>query len=162
MSEKIEDLKIVTYPAEILRKKCNKVNIEDYATDNLKKIINKMFEIMKENNGIGLAANQAGLDCRIFVMRLPEQKEKVCINPNISYGCMPCTEEEGCLSEPGLRRRVTRNRFIIINYINEDGNLIEENMADLEARCAQHEIDHLNGIILSDNEDKPLKLSCSI
>jgi len=146
--EQVKNLEIVKYPADILRKK----SIDIKYSEEVKQIAIRMLSLMKDNNGIGLAANQVGLDWRMFVMKISDKDNaKICINPEIIYGCVPYTEKEACLSEPGISVEVTRNKYIVITYIDIDGKIIKENMKDLEARCAQHEIDHLNGIMISDH-----------
>lgn len=142
-----KNLEIVKYPSDILRKKSTPIEL----TENVKQVALRMLELVHLHDGIGLAANQVGLDWRLFVMKLPKAKKpKVCINPEIVYACVPVKDKEGCLSETGISVEISRNRFIIIRYTDIDGKKIEEHMRDLEARCAQHEIDHLNGIVISD------------
>jgi len=144
-------MNLVYAPAEILRTHC----VEVQPSDNVKEIAEKMLEIMKNHGGIGLAANQAGVGIRMFVMQLGKMKKpKICINPVIVHSCHPYTENEGCLSEPGLTQSVTRDKFILIKYMNLDGKIVQEHMKELEARCAQHEIDHLEGILLSSHSKK--------
>ncbi len=148
MTSNIDKLDIVKYPNDILLIKCK--SVEDFTyMDSLSK---KMLELMKLHNGIGLAANQVGLDIRLFVMQISKTMKtpKICINPQIVYGCVPYEEEEGCLSHPGIHRKIVRNKYIVIKYFDVNGKLIESKMKDLEARCAQHEIDHLNGISFID------------
>lgn len=141
-------MNLVYAPAEILRTRCEQVQ----PSDNVKEIAEKMLEIMRNHGGIGLAANQAGVGIRMFVMQLGKMKKpKICINPVIIHSCHPYTENEGCLSEPGLTQSVTRDKFILIKYENLDGKVVQEHMKELEARCAQHEIDHLNGKLLSES-----------
>lgn len=138
------NLEIVKYPSIILTNKSVPIEI----TENVKQVAFRMLELAKLHNGIGLAANQVGLAWRLFVMRL-YKTPKICINPEIINGFVPIKAKEGCLSEPGISVEVIRNRFIFIRYTDIDGKKIEEHMRDLEARCAQHEIDHLDGILIS-------------
>jgi len=147
MSIDTKSMQLVYAPSDILKIRCSEVQ----PSDNVKEIAEKMLEIMKANGGIGLAANQANVSLRIFVMNLENKSPKVCINPVILFGCQPYLDNEGCLSEPGITKNVTRDRFILIKYTDLKGSVIQEHMKDLEARCAQHEIDHLNGILLSNN-----------
>jgi peptide deformylase len=143
----ISKIQLVQIPAEILRQKCKET---EYSED-LRRAADKMLNIMLVNEGVGLAANQANLDIRMFVMKTPKMKRpKTFINPVITYGCVPFEEEEGCLSCPGVRKMVKRNRYVLIEYIDYEGKKVKEHLRDLEARCAQHEIDHLDGILLVD------------
>lgn len=140
-------LKIVYAPDEILRKVCEPVK----SSDDVKSISKKMIEIMKLHGGIGLAANQAGVGLRLFVMQVGNMKNpKVCINPVILHGCVPVLGSEGCLSEPGLTQEVVRHKFILIKYTDINGKVVQEHMKEIEARCAQHEIEHLDGKLISD------------
>jgi len=144
---KIEDVKLMQIPSEILRQKCIEV---DYSED-LKPFADKMLSIMLANNGIGLAANQANIPWRMFVMKTKKMKKpKTFINPVILYECVPYKDTEGCLSCPNVRKEITRSRYILIEYINYEGKKVKEHLRDLEARCTQHEIDHLNGITILD------------
>lgn len=143
----ISKIQLIQLPDEILKQKCKDI---EYSED-LRKAADKMLNIMLMNNGIGLAANQANLDIRMFVMKTPKMKRpKTFINPVITYGCVPYKEEEGCLSCPNVRKIVERNRYVLIEYTDYEGKKIKEHLRDLEARCAQHEIDHLNGICITD------------
>jgi peptide deformylase len=144
----IENVKLMQMPSDILRQVCVEV---DYSED-LKLFADKMYNIMIENNGIGLAANQANIPWRMFVMKTGKMKKpKTFINPVILYSCVPYKDEEGCLSCPNVKKEIIRNRYILIEYINYDGKKVSEHLRDLEARCAQHEIDHLNGILIADS-----------
>jgi peptide deformylase len=96
----IEDVQLMQIPSEILRQKCIEV---DYFED-LKPFADKMLSIMLANNGIGLAANQANIPWRMFVMKTEKMKKpKTFINPVILYECVPYKDSEGCLSCPDER-----------------------------------------------------------
>jgi peptide deformylase len=139
---------LILEPSEILKTKC--ILVEDFSE--IKNIANSMIKIMEENNGIGISAPQIGLSIQLFVMFIKEtmSQPKVFVNPKIKYGCVSCTEEEGCLSIPNIKVKIQRNKFIIVEYQDENGNKLSKNFSNLEARCIQHEIDHLNGILISD------------
>lgn len=103
-------------------------------------------------DGIGLAASQVGLPLRIYVAydRLEENERgelQAYINPFFEPKSIlsPAGEIEGCLSFPGIRGEVMRPENGKLSYINEAGEQVEEQVKGLKARCAQHEIDHLNG-----------------
>jgi peptide deformylase len=147
MTIDLEQIKLMQIPEPILRQKCEVVEF----SEDLRKAADKMLNIMLLNNGIGLAANQANLPIRMFVMKTPKMKKpKTFINPVITYACVPYEDEEGCLSCPGVLKKVKRNRYVLIEYTNYEGKKIKEHLRDLDARCAQHEIDHLDGILLVD------------
>jgi len=145
---------IHTYPDPILRIKTRKV--EDISGDTVK-IAEQMIEMLTIAKGVGLAANQVGIDLRMFVMNpnveeSMDTKEPVTIiNPEIVYKDGFIQYEEGCLSLPDLQAKVGRAQKIILNGINIDGNPIETSeLEGLLAVCSQHEIDHLDGILFID------------
>lgn len=108
--------------------------------------VNKMFEIMKRENGMGLAAPQVGLNLRLFVMTINDE-DIVCINPKI----IAKSEEreirsEGCLSFPKLRLKIGRSNEVFVLYNNPDRTELQRTFTNIAARCFLHELDHLNGI----------------
>jgi peptide deformylase len=120
-------------------------------------IINKMIETMRDNIGVGIAAPQIGISDRIVVIEIQENKRypnakkmplTVMINPEITIVDQEKEDGfEGCLSVPGIRAIVPRYKKIKIDYLSQNG---EKEMMFLEgfpARVAQHEVDHLNGIV---------------
>jgi len=115
--------------------------------------IGKMTELMYEARGLGLAANQVALPYQFLVMNLtgdPNQRdqEEIFINPVIVERSKAVQEdEEGCLSFPKLFQKVRRAKTVKIQAYNVKGEAVEVVASDLAARCWQHEIDHLNGIL---------------
>jgi len=115
----------------------------------------RMVEIMREEGGVGLAANQAGLDLRfaIVVANVDEEEREtdeivVLVNPTIVESSREeCLIEEGCLSIPGLREDVSRPERIRVRYQDEEGNPAELDTGDFLARVIQHELDHLDGVL---------------
>lgn len=124
-------------------------------------ISNEMIELMDTAGGIGLSANQVGLDAQIFVMKphLLENKEPFAlINPElesvtVNYEEMP----EGCLSHPDLYLKVKRPRGVIAKYLDTDAKECKIELYDIDARCFLHEFDHLQGIEFTDRVSR-LKL----
>ena len=121
--------------------------------DELRKLIDDMFETMYDAPGIGLAATQVNVHKRVIVMDLSEDKSepRVFINPEIT----PLTDdlapyEEGCLSVPGFYEKVKRPARVKIKALDRDGNVFEEEADELLATCIQHEIDHLEGKLFVD------------
>jgi peptide deformylase len=145
-------LQIIQYPHPTLRhrsKPLRRVDVE------LRKIVEEMFELMYEHEGVGLAANQVDLPYRLFVANPegdPQAKdaEGVFINPVLSGGRGLEEDEEGCLSIPGIRAPVTRNATIKIQGYDLEGNEIEGELNGLMARIVQHETDHLDGTLFID------------
>lgn len=109
-----------------------------------------MKKIMKQNEGIGLAANQVEIKKRIFVMEV-DNKSYACINPEIvKQKGEPVLMEEGCLSVPGKWGQVPRYQEVVLKYQNIWGKTKTLRAKGLLAQVIQHEIDHLNGILFID------------
>ncbi len=117
----------------------------------LKPRLEQMFEIMDREGGIGLAAPQVGWSVRIFVTCIPvgeaQGDRRVYINPEIIEAEGAEEAEEGCLSFPDIRGRVTRHSEVRMRAEDLQGNVFEEVGTGLTARCWEHEIDHLDGIL---------------
>jgi len=112
----------------------------------------QMFDIMKQSNGVGLSANQIGVDARMFVMRWPaidgeEGGEFTVINPKIvKASSETIVYEEGCLSFPGLYIHLTRPESIDVEFQNQEGKTEQHHLKGWAARIFQHEYDHMDGI----------------
>ncbi len=143
-------LEILEFPDPRLRTVAKPVEKVD---DELRKLIDDMFETMYACPGIGLAATQVDVHQRLIVMDLSEDQTqpRVFINPEIT----PLTDEvapyeEGCLSVPGFYEKVQRPARVHIKALDRDGNTFEEEADELLATCIQHEIDHLDGKLFVD------------
>lgn len=154
-------LPITLYGDKILRKKVSAVLNVDVETVAL---IKNMFETMRNANGVGLAANQVGVNKSIFIVDLSEVEEfenfkpMVVINPEITwYSEEKIKIEEGCLSIPEVRAEVLRPEKIRIRFNDSDMNEKELFADGLLARVMQHEYDHLRGILFTDLIDKSEK-----
>lgn len=113
---------------------------------NIIEFANQMLFTMAHYGGAGLAAPQCGFPYRLFVM----SGGFVCINPVIHHSSKETSfKKEGCLSFPGLYVPVTRPETITIRYTNEFGKRVEATWSGLTARVAQHELDHLEGIVFT-------------
>ncbi len=146
-----DSLTIVSFPHPTLRyvaKPIRRVNAD------LRAIAARMFELMYEFRGVGLAATQVDLPIRMFVMnttgQLGEGEEVVMINPVVSRPRSNEEAEEGCLSLPGIHGNVVRAKTIHINAFDITGNEIDREASGFEARVIQHETDHLNGTLFID------------
>ena len=140
-------MKIVFYGDPVLRETSKEVT---EITKEVKKNLNEMLELMRESNGVGLAANQIGLTERYFVGEVDGKIKKI-INPEIIEFSEEIIElEEGCLSIPGIYKRVKRPEKIKVKYLNEKGETVEEEFDGVWARVFQHELDHLNGVLFID------------
>jgi peptide deformylase len=150
-------LKIKKYPDPILKKKCQEVK---EVTEEIKNLGWDMVGTMEENEGIGLAAPQVGESKRVIVIhplkeRSLEEKSKrlpqVFINPEIiKKSEATITDEEGCLSFPGLFLKIKRAKEVEIEALDKDGKKVQIKAEGLPARIFQHEIDHLDGILFID------------
>jgi len=122
----------------------------------LKKMIHQMFDLMYSNDGIGLAANQVDLPYRLFVMNVKcdpaaKEEEHAFINPVILEQKGGTEEkEEGCLSLPDVHGQVKRAKKIVLNAYTLTGEEVTWEMEGMYARVAQHECDHLDGILFID------------
>ena len=145
-------LKIYMLGQETLRTPANRIVKVD---DSIRKLAKDMLITMYSAKGIGLAAPQVGIQKRILVIDLnfedPESPPNVFINPEIiSSSASLDTYEEGCLSIPGVYLNVVRPSSIKLSYRDEMGRPKKMNAEGLMARCIQHEIDHLNGVLFVD------------
>jgi peptide deformylase len=150
-------LKIVTWPNPILDAPGEPVTSFD---DDLKKLVNNMFETMYSAPGVGLAAVQVGVPKRLFVMDCSGGKDPaqrvVMINPEVVGIEGKQDGDEGCLSFPGIFFNVERNLRAIVRAHDVDGKEFELDATELTARCMLHETDHCDGIVFLDKMT-PLK-----
>ncbi len=148
-------LKVLKYPDPFLFKVVEDVKSFD---EELQKNATEMLETMIESKGVGLAANQVGINKRIFVMKCDIQKEPyVFINPIISEMSEDkVNDEEGCLSFPSLYFQVSRAKTVKLQWQDLNNKVHEEVFGGLEAVCVQHECEHLNGVVFI-NKLSPMK-----
>lgn len=137
------DLHLVKETDNILREECHPWCF--IADGNPNELVRRMIKVMMENNGIGLAASQVGINKRVFVMG-NQDRIYACINPEILEADGNVMDVEGCLSFPDLWLRVRRAETIKVRYKNAMGETIETSFTGLVARVFQHELDHLNGV----------------
>ena len=145
-------MRIVKYPHPTLRHKSKPLRRVDAE---LRKIIRQMLDLMYRDKGVGLAANQVDLPYRLFVMNVqsdPQAKDQeyAFINPVITKRNGTAEDEEGCLSLPEVFAPVKRSEEIMISAYNPAGEEINCELNGLYARAAQHEYDHLDGIVFID------------
>jgi peptide deformylase len=141
-------LNIVKYPDPILSQPGEPVT--EFNAE-VRKLVADMFETTYVNQGIGLAAPQVGVSKRVTVIdvsmgKVPKDK-LVLINPEIIFSEGKLYEEEGCLSFPDIREKVVRAAKVRIRAQDEKGKWFEMDGDDLLARCFQHEVDHLDGVL---------------
>jgi peptide deformylase len=114
----------------------------------LVRLVDDMFETMYEARGVGLAAPQVGVQKRLFVYQMEERDPVAIVNPTIVESRGEWEYEEGCLSIPGLFFPIVRPKEIHLTGWDLDGAEISIEADELEARCFQHELDHLDGRLL--------------
>ncbi len=121
--------------------------------------IKKMRKIMKENNGIGLGANQVGMNWRMFILS-DKEKFYAIFNPQIIKFSKETEDgEEGCLSVDGVIGKVSRYKKIVLLGFNKNGKKVKIKAWGILARAIQHEIDHLNGILFIDKTKQLYKVA---
>lgn len=142
-------LTILEFPDPRLRKKAVPVEVVD---DELRALIDDMFETMYEAPGIGLAATQVDVHRRLLVADVSSDKTDphVFVNPEILEKDGVTVTEEGCLSVPGYYEEVERAEHVKVRYLDRTGSEREEEFVGLLAVCVQHEIDHLDGKLFVD------------
>ena len=143
-------LEILTYPDERLRKKAAPVEVVD---DEVKKLVDDMAETMY-GDGVGLAATQVGVMKRVIVIDVTYTDEKpdltVLINPEVVEKSGSCVSEEGCLSLPEVREDVERAEQVTVRALGREGDPVEISAEGFLATAIQHEMDHLEGLLLID------------
>jgi len=144
-----DDRPVVKYPAEVLRKPAKQV---DRVTKATRILIDRMKAVMKRANGIGIAAPQLGVSERVIIIA-DGKRPLALVNPVITKSQGAVIAEEGCLSLPGLYGDVQRNASVDVEAVDEDGRTVKLRLEGLAARCVQHEIDHLDGILFIDRVD---------
>ncbi len=146
-------IELVKYPDVFLRLASNTVPFP--LDDKTSRLIKFMAKAMYQHHGIGLASIQVGYQLRMFVMDCSRSQSgyKVFINPEIlEKSDETLRDNEGCLSAPGKIGDVSRHIRIVLKYQNEKGEEEKKTFYNLEARCIQHEMDHLEGKLCIDYE----------
>lgn len=149
-------LNILTIPDQRLREKSREIRLDEIK--NLRPLILDMMETMSQAQGIGLAANQVGQNIRLVVINkdaTTDKKDLILINPKISkHGWRKVKEDEGCLSIPNVQVPVSRYKKITVKALSQEGKPLDFTASDLFARVIQHEIDHLDGVLIIDKQKK--------
>src|SRR5215217_1230300 len=127
--------------------------VEDF-DESLKRLAQDMMEVMRENEGAGLAANQIGRLKRIFVAAY-EDEEFAIVNPLVEWNSESTEKDiEGCLSLPGIPVEVERPYAVTVSGKDPSGAPVRVRAEGRLARIFQHEIDHLNGVLILDRTDR--------
>lgn len=153
-------MEIYKFPHPSLLRPCKKVAV---FTPELKVLLESMWETMKAAKGIGLAANQVGLEYRMFVMEGPDMEKLFIINPEIKvYSKVASPLKEGCLSAPGEALSLYRPSWVMLSFYDENGEHHERVFSDIYAVCIFHEMDHVNGESYLLNKAIPKKIRISL
>jgi peptide deformylase len=166
-------LEVVTYGHPVLRQNGAEI---DSITPEIKRLISDMFETMEDYHGIGLAAQQVAQAIRLTVIDIRGVEDRpstlelngeeadpnsimplVLINPELEPEGDFEAAPEGCLSFPEIYGDVTRQANVKVKALNQDGKTVEFKAGGLLARCIQHEVDHLKGILFIDRMDRPTR-----
>ncbi len=141
---------IVTHPNKKLREKSKRLLKKDITSKKIQKVLLDMKETMVKKDGVGLAAPQIGIQKRIITI-CTKDGELAFINPRIlKRSWKKETDQEGCLSVPGVNGDVKRNYRVLVEAYNENAIRFKIDAKGLMARIFQHEIDHLDGILFID------------
>jgi peptide deformylase len=143
--------KVIIAPDVRLSTVCTEVTPN---TPYIRRLAANLVDTMYAARGLGLAAPQIGETVRMFCMRHGDSALVMC-NPHITLrGKAMARDEEGCLSLPGQRVEVRRHKVITVRWHDLDGTVQRVEVRGMTARCVQHEIDHLNGKLISDRRPR--------
>ena len=154
---------ITTYPNKYLYEPTRDIPKKDINAETFSQIGAAMLDILKKEGGIGLSANQVGLPLNMCVIDLDSTNPMILLNPRIvKTSSTKTSSKEGCLSLPGCLVTVQRYVDVTVEYEDVTGETLELQAKDLLSKCLQHEIDHLNGILMinrlsSFHKEKALK-----
>lgn len=151
---------------KLLRKKVADFNFEKHSKKEISDLVAFMRKMMIESRGVGLAANQIGLDMKVFVAQLPDKEDGgysgkfySIFNPKIVFSSEETSvDNEGCLSVPGLYGEVKRSNKIEVEGYDKNQRKTNIKASGYLARIFQHEIDHLNGKVFLDKAKKVIKI----
>ena len=152
-------LKVVRYPDPILSRRAAEIEQVD---DGVRALARRMFEIMYASGGVGLAAPQVGVSARLFVTNPAGDEgdqEQVYVNPRIVSREGSDVFEEGCLSVPGVNCKITRSAEVTVRATGLDGREFVTQADGLLARIFQHELDHLDGVLIADRMSRVARLA---
>jgi peptide deformylase len=136
------------YPDPVLKMQARKIDAHDA---DLRRLVERMTRLMQEANGVGLAATQVGILRRVFVFQRGDDDPAAIVNPQIVQRSDELeTDDEGCLSLQGVQVPVERSVAVTIEGTDETGAPVSYALEELSARVAQHEVDHLDGVLILD------------
>lgn len=142
-----ENCNITHYPAEVLSGRAQPV---EEINDDIRRLVDRMTDVMFEQKGVGLAAPQVGVPLRVFVISLDGSRENVMvfINPTVTTDGELEAIEEGCLSVPGVYTKIRRYKSCKVTATDLNGRTFTDEAEGLYARALQHEYDHIEGMTI--------------
>ena len=154
----VDKCRITHYPASVLGKHGEPVEKVD---ENIRLLVEKMTQIMLENKGVGLAAPQAGVSLRLFIISLDGTAEsvRVYINPTVTPIGDLDSIDEGCLSVPGVYAKIPRYKRCEVTATDLEGNEFTEEADGLYSRALQHEYDHIEGMTIINRMGQVAKIA---
>jgi len=154
----IDKCDITYYPARVLSKRAEPVEKID---ESIRRLVDRMTDILIEHKGIGLAAPQAGVPLRLFIVSLTSTRQDVraYINPTVTPHGDLDEIEEGCLSVPGVWAKIRRYKKATVTATDLDGKRFSEEAEGLYARCLQHEYDHIEGTVIVNRMSQTAKIA---
>lgn len=155
----VDICRITRYPQGVLARRTEPVKEID---EDIRRLVDKMTEIMLEHKGIGLAAPQVGMGLRLFIISLDGKREsvKVYINPKVTITSDELdSHDEGCLSVPGVYTRIRRYKTCKVTATDLEGKRFTEEAEGLYARALQHENDHLEGMTIINRMGRAAKIT---
>ncbi len=154
----ISKCEMTRYPAPVLRQQAKPVVEID---DSIRKLVEKMTDLMIEFKGVGFAAPQAGVGLRMFIVSLSGTRDhvRVYLNPTVTLEGELEEAEEGCLSVPGVWAKIRRYKKVIVTATDLDGRQFTEEVEGMHARCVQHEYDHIEGTLIVNRMSQTAKIA---
>lgn len=154
----VEKCQMTHYPAGVLAQRAKPVEKID---DNIRRLVDKMVELMLKNKGVGFAAPQAGVSLRLFIISLDGSREnvRVFVNPTVTPIGELDANEEGCLSVPGIYAKIRRYIRCDVTATDLDGNEFKNQAEGLYARALQHEYDHIEGMTIVNRMDQTSRIA---
>jgi len=152
-------MELVFYPDPVLQRSTEDV---DSGRNDLCALAEGMLGVMKDNEGVGLAAPQVGQRLRLFVATNSGDSDNalICVNPRVEPFGRVIEMEEGCLSVPGFRAMIRRPEAVRVRFRDLDGVERDEEYHELLARIIQHESDHLDGVLFFERMTESDRLQC--
>ena len=159
LPERVDNLEIIHWPDP--RLKVGGKRIEEF-DERLRTLADRMIELMRQAEGVGLAATQLGLDLQLFVARSPEQmnEPRIYVNGELFELGGETSSEEGCLSVPGIPVKIRRMGKMGIRAQDLRGKYFEQEADKLLSRVWQHEADHCGGVVIVDRMSRLQRISC--